>query len=1519
MQAANGKAEDAAEAQDSATEASMASAEANMIQNALGSAQKGRMDEQGASEQERKTRDSLQQETSKETSLLHSTTTQTQTARELTPQEQQQLQMEQEQRESQWNMGNYSEMRFGGNNYPALVYATTDGGGDERDVIVNQFQTTDKRIRDQVTADQSWIKRTHDQSKAKHAANPSKITPIHAYTRTTLDETDELFKTRVLTYDYKIETEGKAFKGYYDKERGYFKKAFVDTNKKPQNTMMSLLKKQDTDANIRLGKMYIAMATSFSKRYEEQNSKYLMAAAKLAPVWDGKMKKLGDEIADAELELELAEMESETAEEKVEILIEGDDGGLETMIESAQEPFEEFWELVDEGVEEFAERGEELIEDKLEGLGDEKDVLEDKLENAADVAEQSWDQQATTAIDQKQRYVIASRKKMKDVKLAVSGAARQADTTAVQMTNLAGIIRDISGISAEYQRRFEELIAQGEGLARNSVSAKIVAQSDTLNTKLDGERMKPVTEVKKQFNAVAAVVARAITESDSKMDSYLAQTTSNIQATSSKFSQSTTQVKNVEKEIPAKEKSMQNMDTFPQQIVETQGGVDEIAGQLSGAALDAQQSTWQAVGEMSKGFLDSVGKEHKVAQDALESAATALLSGIYQKSGDQVHEVNVFAQRGIDETNAAKQSMVLTEAAMQEAELRLSQLFARMKEIALTANMTATNIIQGAQDGVAASMAMEKDLNTTAMENFAALTEDVKAIHKEMVDQAEQRIASTVGQVSTKVGELMERLAEARSQIEAYKEKRSEYESDTQMKVTNLDVELKQYSDAASRLTRKTLADIDAAMSGAYHEGEAIQGRQKDETDKMKARVQENFGRLESRLLDVVSGLGEQTSQATSKMAHVLDGQKDDLESAVAIAETRISGSLMAATKAADDAKSVIKGLKDDTENTASAEAVEEALDATKNTEGVLHEVQEAGAKMSANDKKYAAEISDIVKKKQKDTYKSQWAMASDVEGKAKYEKDRETEAATQAGEQMKEQGQQVKELTDEMIEKVMGEQQAVGYEAHNIQNKEKAASRMVEQQALEVEKRVNEEVSAVGKSGGDAEMEQELQSQKVAVLDRKIQRETETADGQAKQLETEAKAVIHSVDTAGMEEVEDAKINRLHARMESFLSDLKDDTAEAEDSIEAITYQTQRAVESKTQRIRKLNQDINKLGLNNSKLMDPLHAMVNGDEAWARSALQDLHDLGLSLSKHVGDRREVLNILHKTNKDDIARATAMSALAGADELERVLTELDTAMQQESNLSWSIENEMKPQANHWRQGIAEVFEHLGLALDLDAIEADAKKRMKEGQSLREELAAMNNALDDMVRGQGKNVQTKLGVLSHKQRELVREALHNADLSTQDRLSLIKQIKATFAREAEQYVGKLRQLQENQIQFDVDTQEKVENLKTTLKRAEMSMKQWARGVPEREDLLQRRQALAQTMKKTREGGFGGQEYSLLQTADSEVDEAGQFSAVAAGLGALEKRRDDQEASIEAGLASLGFGSHPAAASLRASAA
>ena len=51
--------------------------------------------------------------------------------------------------------------------------------------------------------------------------------------------------------------------------------------------------------------------------------------------------------------------------------------------------------------------------------------------------------------------------------------------------------------------------------------------------------------------------------------------------------------------------------------------------------------------------------------------------------------------------------------------------------------------------------------------------------------------------------------------------------------------------------------------------------------------------------------------------------------------------------------------------------------------------------------------------------------------------------------------------------------------------------------------------------------------------MDRNLQRETMLADGAAKQLEKEANGVIHSVDTSGMEVAEDAKINKMHTRME--------------------------------------------------------------------------------------------------------------------------------------------------------------------------------------------------------------------------------------------------------------------------------------------------------------------------------------------------------------------------------------------------
>merc|ERR1719269_489556 len=99
-----------------------------------------------------------------------------------------------------------------------------------------------------------------------------------------------------------------------------------------------------------------------------------------------------------------------------------------------------------------------------------------------------------------------------------------------------------------------------------------------------------------------------------------------------------------------------------------------------------------------------------------------------------------------------------------------------MKEAALRANMTKTELVQGGQDHQAASMAMEKDLNSTAMENFKALLDDVKDKHKEMSDQMEQLIASTSSGVGSKIQELQDRITSAKSAVDSYTAKRKQYE-----------------------------------------------------------------------------------------------------------------------------------------------------------------------------------------------------------------------------------------------------------------------------------------------------------------------------------------------------------------------------------------------------------------------------------------------------------------------------------------------------------------------------------------------------------------------------------------------------------------------------------------------------------------------------------------------------------------------------------------------------------------------
>ena len=71
---------------------------------------------------------------------------------------------------------------------------------------------------------------------------------------------------------------------------------------------------------------------------------------------------------------------------------------------------------------------------------------------------------------------------------------------------------------------------------------------------------------------------------------------------------------------------------------------------------------------------------------------------------------------------------------------------------------------------------------------------------------------------------------------------------------------LKDHSDAASRLTRKTLAQIDEQLGALSRESGTISASQKDDLEKIAAFTKEIFGRMDSRLLDLAASLGDMTS-----------------------------------------------------------------------------------------------------------------------------------------------------------------------------------------------------------------------------------------------------------------------------------------------------------------------------------------------------------------------------------------------------------------------------------------------------------------------------------------------------------------------------------------------------------------------------------------------------------------------------------------------------------------------------------
>ena len=119
------------------------------------------------------------------------------------------------------------------------------------------------------------------------------------------------------------------------------------------------------------------------------------------------------------------------------------------------------------------------------------------------------------------------------------------------------------------------------------------------------------------------------------------------------------------------------------------------------------------------------------------------------------------------------------------------------------------------------------------------------------------------------------------------------------------------------------------------------------------------------------------------------------------------------------------------------------------------------------------------------------------------------------------------------------------------------------------------------------------------------------------------------------------------------------------------------------------------------------------------------------------------------------------------------------------------------------------------------------------------VSGVADSLDAIIHAAMKLKVLKLAAEQNKHAELVRQALRNVGLSTQERAMLVKRIKSTIQQETGKYLTKVRGTVDLVQKAVREAQQKTLEIKQVMNKSKGSMEMFVNQAPTREDLRLRR--------------------------------------------------------------------------------
>jgi hypothetical protein len=223
----------------------------------------------------------------------------------------------------------------------------------------------------------------------------------------------------------------------------------------------------------------------------------------------------------------------------------------------------------------------------------------------------------------------------------------------------------------------------------------------------------------------------------------------------------------------------------------------------------------------------------------------------------------------------------------------------------------------------------------------------------------------------------------------------------------------------------------------------------------------------------------------------------------------------------------------------------------------------------------------------------------------------------------------------------------------------------------------------------------------------------------------------------------------------------------------------------------------------------------THGDmERLAEHIIELAYEVKTAIEAKAHGRMVSINDMEK----QIQQMEEMRKYSGADALEKVIEAVKEGYEESQTITEMLNVDVKPVSRNFRSRIGQVFQDMGMSLDIDKVNSMANQTMAEEVSLREQLIKNRQGLEEMMEMANQGMHANLTAVYHETRNLIDQVKGMDHLSMAEKEQRIREIKQEAKRKTSMIMSRGRSMINQQMKAMRVIDEKGQESGTLLNRA-----------------------------------------------------------------------------------------------------